>query len=740
MSNASEYMYNIIDRAMTVAKGLRSKYLLLEHLLYAYITDEKVSVFLANCKEIKYKELYNDINAHISCFPLIEKSDEDPIVSASIQVYMYYYFLTYRCNEVLINDKEIINVISALSPYTLMKNTHAEGICSKNGINENFISNVYQQYASQVIIEDKIKPMIKDDSTMSGSTTSVIDKYTINLSEIINKKSWIKIVGRDDEMDLLHQVLCRKDKPNAILVGNDGIGKKKIVEGLTKKLKDNIVYQLDILSLMSNIYVKGELENRIKNLGEALHNIPNAILFIEDIHNMCSGSDSNGGDIASLLKPLLKNGDIKIIGTTTFEEYRKYMEKDETFVSLFYKMNIEESSLDEVFKVLMKVSKSYERFFNIKYSKETLKLIVDLSQKYIFDKHFPEKAIDVLDMVGAYCSHKGIKEVSKNDVYVTVSKMQNIPLSNLSQSEEDIYKNLETILSKSIIGQDEAVKKVSEAVIISKSGLRESNKTAITLMFRGESGTGKTQLAKDLAETLHIPFVRFDMSEFMEENSVSKLIGAPPGYKDAGNGKAGNGLLINAIDEHPYCVLLLDEIEKAHSKIHNLLLQVMDNGKLTSSMGKQVSFENVFLIMTSNVGGSNMHKTGIGFGNLSSPSDEDYNSSFLPEFRNRIDASIRFNKLNNEVLKKITNKFMQELSLMLTNKKIKLKYGDELLDYIVHKSDTDKNGARPLKHLITNEIKNIIGRKIVFGEYREKDTIKISVKNNELQFEGGINE
>lgn len=746
--NSVDFIGNIMVKAESIAQSLNSKYLLLEHVLYAFIDNDIIKKEMMKYDEESYESLSIRLGHFIQCFPLIERVDEkeyDVESSQLINVFLYSYMLCDKCNKPLISDNNILNLINGISSFLMItrdESTFARDFLEKSKFDSYFITQYYQKYAQEKIISDKLQPILNmmDVENMENTQNdSALEKYTINLTKKVQEKNWIKLVGREKEVNLIEQVLYRKNKPNVILVGNQGIGKKKIIEGLTyqmlQKNPDIKIYQLDMLSLMSNIFVKGELENRIKNLSYLLKN-ENAILVINDIGTSCGSDSSNQSDLATLFKPLLNDGIIKIIGTSTFEDYRKYIEKDNSFENFFFKMTIEDTTLDETKIIIKNIVPYYEKFYKIKYDKSAIKSILDLTNRYMFNKHFPDKAIDVLDMVGAYCKYLNAKKVNINMVQETISNLLNIPLNNISQDEESIYQFLEEKLNEKIIGQETAVAKVSDAVIIAKSGLRESNKTAISLMLTGKSGTGKTELCRVLSDTMNIPLVRFDMSEFMEDNSVPKLIGAPPGYKDAGNGKAGNGLLINAIDEHPYCILLLDEIEKAHPKIHNLLLQVMDNGKLTSSMGKQVSFENVFLIMTSNVGAQNSYKKSIGFckGNDNQPSTQDYEMTFLPEFRNRIDACVTFNDLTKDVLLKICNKFLMELKDMLSQKEIELKYDDNILEYIVKESKIIDYGARTLKHYITNNIKNVIAKQLVFGKYKNKKLLTLSVNDDKITF------
>lgn len=741
--NDRKQLENIIGLAYDKAKSLSSKYIHLEYILYAVLKNSKFIKLLKQYK-INYEKLLNEVEDFITNFPLIEhlESSSDKIeVSKHVKVFLGYYEICKTCNKDICMKEDILFVTNILGAFLFMEDTFAQKLLLKNKVNQEFITKIYQKNSNDEIrnrITDKINEF--DNENISSREEEYLNNYTINLTKKVSDKDWIPIIGRNQELELLQQILLRHNKPNVIITGNAGIGKTKIVEGLvkiyTEKYPDKNFYQLDTLSFMSNILVKGELENRVKNLSQIIKKKGNIILVIEDIHTLCSGGDYSGQlDVAGLLKPLLNDGMLKIIGTTTIEEYRKYIEKDTPFAKNFYKLNIEEPTIEETKEILMNVKIKYENIFNVKYSEKIVDLIIESCNKYFSNKSFPDKAIDIIDMLGAYAQYNNINEITENMVYKTLSTLLHIPLSNISQSEEDLYQHLEENIKKEIIGQDEAVKKVSDAVIISRSGLRETNKTATSLMFKGSSGVGKTEICKVLSKIMNIPLIRFDMSEYMEDHSVSKLIGAPPGYKGFSDGKSGNGLLINAIDEHPNCILLLDEIEKANTKIHNILLQVMDNGKLTSSSGKSVSFEHVFLIMTSNVGSYNNHKIRIGFGNNdTSPSDQDYEDRFLPEFRSRIDSTITFNNLSKNILKNICVKFLNELKEILIKKNVDFVYNDDIINYITDKTIHLNNGARPMKHIITNEIKNNIAKNIVFGKYRNGGKVNLSIKDNKIDF------
>lgn len=763
MSNENEIFKQLIDNSKKYAKETNFQCMTLEHILAKFLQEKNCQKVLKKYK-VNISDILNGIKEYFQEYPNSSLTENDILNDKkNTEFFISAFYASNKCNKNFIKNVNMLYIINTIASFLIMENTFAHQVLIDNKVTQELLADIYADNVDVSFDErvmkavNNMKNEISDselDSELDTFLPSKFDFTGLTKKEIKNPieqytndylTSYLKksnsIIGREKELEFSQQILLRKDKPNLIIVGKSGVGKTKLVNEISKRIhykntKINF-FQLDTYALTANVMLKGEVESRIKSIYDALKNGGETVLFIDNIHNICSGEDASlQSSISSALKSFMDNTYIKIIGTTTPEEYRKSIEKDELFAKKFFKLTIEEPTVDETKQILKTLKKDYEKFYNCKYSSKIIDLILDISNKYLKNKSFPEKALDIMDMLGASASYEKIEKIDEYLVYKTLSTMLNIPLSNLSQSEEDLYKNLENNIKKEIIGQDEAVSKVSDSIIISRSGLRETNKTAISLMFTGSSGVGKTELCRVLSKIMGIPLVRFDMSEYMEEHSVSKLLGSPPGYKDSGNGKAGNGLLINEIDEHPYCILLLDEIEKAHPKIHNLLLQVMDNGKITSSMGKSVSFEHVFLIMTSNVGSQVSHKKAIGFGNSESnvPMIEAFNESFLPEFRSRIDSTINFNNLNEEVLNGICIKFLEELKEMLLEKHIKFRYNTNVVKYITNKATVINNGARPIKHIITNEIKNNIAKDIVFGKYVKGGSLSIDVKNDKILF------
>lgn len=760
MTDEKARFEQLIDNSKAFAKENNFEQVSLEHILYKFV-EETTSQKLFKKYNVNYADMLENIDEYLKEFPRSSLSDKDVEDDKKlVEFFISAFYTSNAFNKSFIKNKDSLYFINTMSSFLAMNDTIAYEILSDFNITKDLLAKIYMEN-SEFDLDEKIlkevEETLNENNGLGLETSSILSspelfglpkkgsvnplkQYMIDyLSPYLKKPN--EVIGREDELTLSQQILLRKDKPNLIIVGKSGIGKSLLVKELSKRIHYNNTkinfFQLDTYALTANVMLKGEIETRIKSIYDTLKDAGETILFIDNIHNICSGDDSSlQGSISNALKSFMDNSNIKIIGTTIPEEYRKSIEKDEVFAKKFYKLSLEEPSIEETRKIIKTKKKEYEKFYKCKYPTKILDLIMDVSDKYLKNRAYPEKALDVMDMIGASAVYSHLKTIDEETAYKTLSSLLAIPMSNISQSEEDLYRTLEDRIKQEIIGQDEAISKVSDSIIISRSGLRESNKTAVSLMFTGSSGVGKTELCRVLSKIMGIPLVRFDMSEYMEDHSVSKLLGSPPGYKDSGNGKAGNGLLINEIDEHPYCILLLDEIEKAHPKIHNLLLQVMDNGKITSSMGKSVSFEHVFLIMTSNVGSQVSHKRTIGFGNTddNEPMVEAFNESFLPEFRSRIDSTINFNNLSEDILKGISVKFLEELKKTLLEKRIKFKYTEKVVSYITEKAQKINNGARPIKHIITNEIKNTIAKEIVFGKYVKGGLLSIDIKDDKVSF------
>jgi ATP-dependent Clp protease ATP-binding subunit ClpA len=575
-----------------------------------------------------------------------------------------------------------------------------------------------------------------------------LKEFTINLTDMAKRGEIDPLIGRDEEVRRVIQILSRRRKNNPILVGDSGVGKTAIAEGLALQivegqvpelLKETEVYSLDMASLLAGTKFRGDFEERLKIVIDSLKGTENSkkVLFIDEIHTIIGAGSTSGGslDASNLLKPALARGEIRCIGSTTFEEYRKFFEKDQALSRRFQKVDIVEPTKDQTVQILEGIKSKFEEHHKVSFGSDVIKAAVNLSVKHIHDKKLPDKAIDVLDEVGAYLTllpedqKRSKSEVE--DVEKIISMMARIPEKSVSGREKDKLKNLERDLKLLIYGQDQAVEKVSDAIILSRSGLRDDKKPISSFLFTGPTGVGKTELAKQLAHTLGLHFERIDMSEYMEKHSVSKLIGAPPGYVGFDQG----GKLTESINQKPYCVLLLDEIEKAHPDIFNILLQVMDHGKLTDSNGRTTDFRNVVLIMTSNAGAETYESGSIGFSGNTSENvvkrDQAIKRFFTPEFRNRLDSIINFNKLDNQNISSVVKKFVMELENQLLEKGIELQVSEKVIEWISKNGFDSKLGARPIARIVSEKIKKPLAHKILFEKLGENSVIKVDINQKE---------
>jgi len=582
---------------------------------------------------------------------------------------------------------------------------------------------------------------------------TAISKYLVNYKEMASKGKFDVLIGREDEIQRICQILCRRKKNNPVLVGDPGVGKTALAQGLSLAifqdkvpdlLKGCEIFSLDMASLMAGTKFRGEFEQRLKNILKGLENLSDEgkkpILFIDELHTIVGAGSTSGGslDASNLLKPAFASGEIRFMGATSYDEYRKFVEKESAISRRFQKVDVPEPTNDETLLILKGLIKKFEEHHQVQYPLAVLKKAIELSNRYMFDKKLPDKAIDLIDEVGSYNQllpvSKRKKAISVKDLEKVIAKMANVPEQNLRGEEKDRLKNLKKDLDMVIYGQDKAVQKVANAIVLARSGLRDENKPLCQFLFAGPTGVGKTELAKQLANLLGIKFLRFDMSEYMEKHSISKLIGAPPGYV----GHEQGGELTDAVHKTPYGVLLLDELEKAHTDIYNILLQVMDHGFLTDSNGRKTSFKNVIIIMTTNAGAKQMESGSIGLdstGNNLSKRDHAIKNFFTPEFRNRLDGIIHFNRLGEESLLRLVEKFLSQLENRLVSKKIYIEITKECKVWIGNHAYDPKLGARPIERYLQEHLYRPISEQMLYGKLEKGGKVLIKVENNELKID-----
>jgi ATP-dependent Clp protease ATP-binding subunit ClpA len=581
-----------------------------------------------------------------------------------------------------------------------------------------------------------------------GRNQDALSTYCVNLNKKATAGKIDPLIGRDSEIERTIQILCRRTKNNPLYVGDPGVGKTAIAEGLAKRIVEgdvpevlakSTIFALDMGALLAGTRYRGDFEERLKAVVTELENQPGAVLFIDEIHTVIGAGATSGGamDASNLLKPALASGSLRCIGSTTYKEFRNYFEKDRALVRRFQKIDVNEPSLEDTIKILKGLKTNYERHHKVRYTDEAIRGAVELAAKYINDRKLPDKAIDVIDEVGAsrmlVPEAKRRKTVTLRDVEEMVAKIARIPPKSVSADDKETLRNLERDLKSMVFGQDKAIEALSAAIKLSRAGLREAEKPIGNYLFSGPTGVGKTEVARQLAATLGIELIRFDMSEYMERHSVSRLIGAPPGYVGFDQG----GLLTDAVDQHPHAVLLLDEIEKAHQDLFNILLQVMDHGKLTDHNGKTVDFRNVILIMTTNAGASDMAKEAIGFGSTvrEGEDEEAIKKMFTPEFRNRLDATIGFAGLTQEIVGRVVEKFVMQLEAQLADRNVTIELSSAAKEWLAERGYDRLYGARPLARVIQEYIKKPLAEELLFGRLAKGGAVRVTMKEGKLSFE-----
>jgi ATP-dependent Clp protease ATP-binding subunit ClpA len=754
-----------LHRSLTVAKEYKHEYATFEHLLFALLSDKDAKKVLDNCgadlgklsdrlKEFLKDELTAlvmedvlEVKPTAGFQRIIHRSAMHAQAKGHSQIngshiLAEFFFEPEAYATLFLKEQKLtrMDVVAVLSQeeeeYSATPGEDSSKYIWQGEEDKN------KKLLSARISETNLTP---ETRTNENTEYKTLNDYCINLNEKAKNKEFDALVGREEEVERCIEILLRRHKSNPLLVGEPGVGKTAIGEGLASKivkgevpnfLKEKVIFALDIGSLVAGTRYRGDFEERVKSLLQELNQFGDGIIFIDEIHTLIGAGSTNGSslDASNLLKPALARGEINCIGSTTFKEYQTHFEKDAALVRRFQKIIVSEPSFDSTIKILEGLRSYYEKHHGVRYSNEALQAAVKLSERYLNDRRLPDKAIDLLDEAGA---RKKINkdnqtenaQIEAEDIEKIVAKISKIPSVSVAMNDVEKLQNLDSKLNKRIFGQQEAIAKLCSDIKLSKAGLKDSQKPTGAYLFAGPTGVGKTELAKQLANLSNMNLLRFDMSEYAEKQSVSRLIGTPPGYV----GYEEGGILTDSITKYPYSVVLFDEIEKAHSDIYNLLLQIMDYGKITENTGKTINFAHTIIIMTTNAGAFEMDKNSIGFYD-SEPepeTQEEVNKIFSPEFRNRLNAVIKFNHLNEEIINQIVDKLIQQTSEYLADQRIQIKVDENAKKYIANKGADLKNGARQIERIIEKEIKQPIADEILFGKLQQGGKVHVSYKNKE---------
>ncbi len=757
MPSFSASLEDALHRALQYANERSHEFATLEHLLLALIDDRDASAVMRACNvelDTLREKLLEYIDNELDSLTLEEEEEIEAQPTTGFQRVMHRAVI-----HVQSAGREEVTGANVLVAIFAERESHAAYFLQEQDMTRFDAVRYISHGMAKRLDMSEARPVrgLDDDPAAEGAEEKkfgqdALESYCVNLNQKARDKKIDPLIGRDEELKRTIQVLCRRQKNNPLYVGDPGVGKTAIAEGLARKivegdvpqvLEDSTIFSLDMGSLLAGTRYRGDFEERLKAVMKEIENYPGAVLFIDEIHTVIGAGATSGGamDASNLLKPALQNGGLKCIGSTTYKEYRQHFEKDRALVRRFQKIDVKEPSIDDAIEILKGLKPYFEDFHDIKYTNSAVKSAVELSAKYINDKKLPDKAIDVIDETGAsqmlVPKSKRKKTIGTKEVEATIATMARIPPKSVSKSDAEVLQNLETELRHIVFGQDKAIDALSSAIKLARAGLREPEKPIGCYLFSGPTGVGKTEVAKQLSSSLGVELLRFDMSEYMERHTVSRLIGAPPGYVGFDQG----GLLTDGVDQHPHCVLLLDEIEKAHPDLFNILLQVMDNGKLTDHSGKSISFRNVILIMTTNAGASDMAKAPMGFGRERREGDDEeaINRLFSPEFRNRLDAVIPFAPLPPEVISKVVEKFIFQLEAQLQERNVTIELSDEANAWLAKKGYDERYGARPLGRVIQENIKKPLANELLFGRLENGGTVQVIVSkkdgNEVLDFE-----
>ena len=744
MIEPSDRLQAVFDNAIEVATRLKHEYITVEHLVYSILSNKESYDFIksygADAEFIKanldhyLKNNLEDIKTN--------DPNSRPKKTNSIERVLNRCF-----TQVLFSGRQRIEIVDVIISVLSEKNSFSYYFLTKSGIvKDKFIKHCQEHLQ----IEDEENGE-GQQVVASGNIEKIINQFCTNLSMLAKQKKIDPVIGRDEEIEKIQLALARRNKCNVLMVGDPGVGKTAIAEGLAKKIhekkvpkfiQDHQVYSLDISALLAGSKYRGDFEERIKAVLNALEKKGKIILFIDEAHMMSGAGAANNSanDLANILKPALSKGVIKVMASTTWEEYRKHFENDRALMRRFQRITIDEPSQDMAVKIIKGLRKYYEKHHEVKITDAAIDQSVKLSIKYMPEKKLPDKAIDIIDCASARYKLKDdleedvVKIVDIEQVVYELSKMINMPLESVAQKESKNLIDLEASMKKSVYGQDTAVDTLLDKIFVAQAGMKTPNKPIGSFLFVGPTGCGKTETARQLSDKMGLPLIRFDMSEYQEKHSVAKLIGAPPGYVGF---EDNAGQLITKLQETPNCILLLDEIEKAHPDVSNILLQFMDNGFVTGSNGKKADGRNTILIMTSNLGARDNENNTIGFGDLAKDGEDDkaVKKFFAPEFRNRLDAVIKFTKLSKDVVCQIVEKFVSELNSQLKDKNIEIKLSKSAVTWLADRGYDSKMGARPLARLIDTEIKSPLSRRVLFGDLQDGGNVAVSIVDNALHFD-----
>ena len=736
----SEQLEIIIQKAFELAKNKKHEFLTLEHLLLELCDADDVKKFFSY-KMVNIQSIKNDLNGYIEkkLKTIIVKEDVKPVPSMSFE-----RVLKRAAQHVQSSRKGEVQTLNILVAMFSERDSFAVYFLEKQNLTRLDLVSYISHEKDKGEYNNKTKENISEESNQEAkSQNNLLEKYCINLNKKAKLGKIDPLIGRKKEINRTVQILCRRLKNNPLFVGDPGVGKTALAEGLAKNivdgkvpkiLKEAKIYALEMATLLAGTRYRGDFEERLNGILKIVTSDTNNILFIDEIHTVIGAGATSGGsiDASNILKPALANGSLRCIGSTTYTEYRKYFEKDSALVRRFQKVDIEEPSQEEAVLIMKGIIPNFEKFHKVKYSDEVISEAVRLSAKFIHGRKLPDKSIDIIDEIGAQFNlNNNKKDIKVKDVEDTVAQIAKIPSKNISSDDTKVLVNLKRNLKLSIFGQDKAIDELSRVVKLSRSGLRDDNKTIGSYLFVGPTGVGKTEIAKVLSSVLNIDLLRFDMSEYMERHSISRLIGSPPGYVGFDQG----GALTEAVNKSPNSVVLLDEIEKAHPDVFNILLQIMDYGKLTDHNSRTVDFRNTILIMTSNVGAEALEKNSVGFtnSNIDRDNETQINRMFAPEFRNRLDSIIQFDFLSKKVMKSIVDKAINILDGQLAEKNISISLSNSAKDYLIEEGYDRKFGARPLERLIQKKIKEPLADEIIFGKLKKGGKVIVEFNKEQLK-------